>query len=254
MRFDYDNVVKIGDIAQYLRVLNPSVLDQYCLFRGQVNSDWELSPSLERFYKNLNCSTRKFGYDSWSELENKLIEEFISQSKPYMSFVPENRLEWLVHAQHHGLPTSLLDWTTNPLKALFFAVEHSSYDNAEGTVIFASGVFSSTEEIEEERLKGKEDLFCFQPKHINERIVAQEGCFTLYPLPEEFNPFAKLSAKKQVYSDFDVVKKIIIPSECKSTIRKELATLGITKRVIYPGLDSVAESIKRKLLDGNVWY
>ena len=82
-------------------------------FRGMSRSHYELYPSLGR-----GNGDRTGYYD-----EKRLIKEFRNQAITYLDKVPNNDWEWLALAQHHGLPTRLLDWTTNPLVALYFAVK-----------------------------------------------------------------------------------------------------------------------------------
>ncbi len=92
------------------------------LFRGQANSKWTLLPKLPR----------AFGLqppDNWKNLEYFMIEQFRQYSIPYIDKEPINDLEWLVLSQHYGLPTRLLDWTTNPLKAIFFAEKQNGADD-----------------------------------------------------------------------------------------------------------------------------
>src|ERR1035437_4566385 len=85
---------------------------------------------------------------------------------------------------------------TNPLKALFFAVENPEHDCFDEVVYGFEpymGWFTSTTDA----LKGDDDLICFYPKHINPRIVSQEACFVAFKFPKELQPFAPLT----VYND-----------------------------------------------------
>lgn len=69
-------------------------------------------------------------------IEMKIMMEFKRLSMPVLDTKPETDWEWLFLAQHYGLPTRLLDWSTNPLVALYFAVEN--HDDKDGVVNYLS--------------------------------------------------------------------------------------------------------------------
>ncbi len=218
---------KVGSVIQFLNVLKDPTYMYPNVFRGQSNSDWLLSPSIERFVDKLFIRNYSL---SWDYFQNELLASFKRESHPFLDFQPSNELDWLVHAQHHGLPTILLDWTTNPLKALYFAVQE---DNGfDGSVFIGSAELYESEFFDYENLDPNSITF-FNPKHINQRVVSQEGCFSILTPPEKFEPF-----KNFLYSDDAndgaFAFKIIVDSSCKTAIRNELRILGINKRTIFP--------------------
>lgn len=115
----------IRSVSEYLECLSKIKMEPkttfsvgcFTLFRGQANANWLLSPSLYR--QNL------------FEAENLLLTE-IKHICP--NEFGDNRFDSLVKMQHFGMPTRLLDVTTNPLVSLYFACESSEQSNEDGIV------------------------------------------------------------------------------------------------------------------------
>lgn len=115
----------IQSVAEYLEYLSTIkriahttyTVGCFTLFRGQANAKWKLSPSLYR--------------EGLFEAENLLLTE-IKHVCP--SEFTGNRFDSLVKMQHFGMPTRLLDTTTNPLVALYFACASSNESAADGAV------------------------------------------------------------------------------------------------------------------------
>jgi hypothetical protein len=109
----------IDSLEKFTRALHHTQLfGQRTVYRGQA-CDWPLIPKLYRL-QHIPKSAK-----SLHDLEQDLMHNFENQAKPSLQSVPQNQLEWIALAQHHGLPTRLLDWTQSPVVALFFAVDYS---------------------------------------------------------------------------------------------------------------------------------
>jgi len=162
---------------------------------------------------------------------------------------PEDvRWKQIVVAQHYGLPTRLLDWTTNPLAALYFAVEGESRSCTESTCAYcASGeqhpasVFALTERdtfsvsslathnARPPLYEGGSDPGLVRPPEIDARISAQGSVFSIRSNPLE-----------PIEPDL----KIEIPASKRGQILKELDEIGVNRRTLFPGLEGAAEYLK----------
>lgn len=117
---------QIGTLSEYFDVLRSiKRIDIYghtiscrTFFRGQSDANWGLSPRL--FRENL------FG------AEGILVKRLLHHNP---SEFGENKFENLAKMQHYGLPTRLLDCTSNPLVALYFACVGSSQAEKDGSVL-----------------------------------------------------------------------------------------------------------------------
>ncbi|UCD52667.1 MAG: FRG domain-containing protein [Phycisphaerales bacterium] len=120
----------IDSLLEYVKFLESECQEADILFRGQRREDHVLLPRIAR----LRLKKHVLG------TEREMLHDFKRQAIPYLQISPENDWEWLAAAQHHGMATRLLDWTWNPLAALWFSVAGPARDGTNGVVwAFAAG-------------------------------------------------------------------------------------------------------------------
>lgn len=226
-------VTDVRNLQDLLQQIHKNCPDA-AMYRGQ-SQDWPLLPQIGRYPNVVRW------YENWRGFHEDLIYRFLRDGNPYLTGVPTEGSDCWVVAQHHGLPTRLLDTTTNPLKALFFAVGNPAEDEFDGC-IWAFSFDSWREDLDSKVSEYWDDeVVPFFPAQIHPRLTVQEGSFLCYPLPESTDPLTPLD--KMTHRDLNL-EKFRIPAEHKSLIRREIAVLGAKHHLLFPDLDGVAKSIK----------
>lgn len=115
--------ILINDISQFLTINN---LGSF-VYRGQADSNWDLSSSLQRFIQVYNPAMKKhYFYEKW------MLNDFKKKIHLHtFNFkLPNNNFEWLSIMQHYGAPTRLLDFTYSFFIATYFALIDTSTDSS----------------------------------------------------------------------------------------------------------------------------
>lgn len=190
-------------------------------YRGVHKSDYELIPKIGR----VNFLEKSLNFERQEQI---IFEYFKSRSIPFIQTQCENLWDWLALAQHHGLPTRLLDWTLNPLVAAYFAVEKEHDGNS---AIYAYKIGKSLDlNLNPDPFK-VDKISRFTPRHITQRITVQSGLFTIHPNPTE--PM-----------DSTILDKYVIHHDFRRELKFILYRYGITRASLFPGLEGLAEHIE----------
>ena len=215
----------INSLSQYLSFIEKHC-DQYdefddVLFRGQ-HEDWPLLPKLAR----LKYRSGKTVLDA----ESNMVSSFKRRSLPFLESKPETDWDWLAIAQHFGMATRLLDWTTNPLAALWFAVEKPAIYSKDGVVWVFTPALEDYVSCDNESPFEIGRTRIFKPKHMNRRIVAQNGWFTVHQYKAAESRFVIMEKNKR-YSK--CLMKLRIPASAFPVLRFALNRCGIKAATIF---------------------
>lgn len=192
--------------------------------------------------------------------EKEIINQFRRESVPYIPYIPKNDWQWLALAQHSGLPTRMLDWTRNPLVALWFTIEKPAINDY--GVVWAyylddvdnqSDVFIHNSEERDLKSKDKplihpspfiiQRTMVYIPEHISPKISSQSGVFTVHHKDKNDNSFKPLNDIKD--SDLKL-SKIEIPKKFSPDIRYHLSRCNIDHGSLFPSLEGIVGRIKYK--------
>jgi type I restriction enzyme M protein len=198
-----------------------SLNTDFSYYRGVSNVDYKLIPSIGR----------KYGSNPQNMLviESVLFKEFKRRAHAFLNEKPKNDWEWLFLAQHHGVPTRLLDWTSNPLIALYFIVE---FDKDKDGCLFEIKHEPYFEEFDAiQPFQMTSDCLVLPPL-LHPRYVNQAGLFSI-----QSNPDLEFKSTSLV--------KTIIKSGDKFRLSLWLKKFNITQSFLFPGLDGLAMDLKR---------
>ena len=228
---------EVGTVESFLQAVWSTETTDHTevrLFRGQ-GEDKPLLPKLFR-----NNSVEKV-----QKCESKMLSAFKNESPYLFPSRPDNDWDWLSLGQHYGLPTRMLDWTANPLTALFFAVERYGAPSPTVYVYRTKEDQIVTEEQKREEACSPFDrkkTVIIQPVRHSLRIAMQAGWHTVHRIHGDH--FVPLQDMK--FHDGRITAIHVLPKKAKS-IRRELGLMGIRHATVYGDLQAVCTAIQNDL-------
>lgn len=249
-------------------------------YRGVCNSSFPLLPGIHR-----EISLKEKGVSGKAKMyrahEYEILSHFIKEASSYISNTfKEDYLSRMVYAQHFGVPTRLLDFTSNPLVALYFCckdsletdgsvwllnelnfynwccqsdfVIHNEPINKQQIINSIIAEIKGSCDYDNQRIEMKRPV-SYIPYYIDQRMIAQSSRFLIWgkdsrPLEEmvnekEYMVLSPQGVKYDISHDTRFLFRFTILSSCKYNILKQLNTFEINEKTLFPGLDGIGRYI-----------
>jgi hypothetical protein len=227
--FKRDIVPEFIDIGMYRRDAH--------LFRGMRSPRWQLESTFDRTFRHVEAERRTKLFDTLLASFRDACQDF---GLPEELCRDERRL--IALGRHHGLPTRLLDWTSSPYVAAFFAYQEAleEVEDPDSHVVLwvlhrQCPVWSGEHDVE----------IVAVPSYENARARNQAGHYTLsrspcHSLEEVVTGCAEVTGV--------ALTRILLPLADVRTVLADLDLMGISAVQLFPDLNGAAAACKVRLL------
>lgn len=262
----------IGDLMQIVRTEERQFADRgkglpLIWYRGHPFPSWELQPTVLRTWFIDQAGRMKLEWPphlGQLGLEIAINREFRRKAASLLP-AAATAVDVYFLAQHHGMPTRLLDWTTNPLAALFFTAAGAPDQDGALYILHPRDLIPKNPpgaeriyppDIVDIRdplvAQAVECLFTgenwverpfilpIMPDLRTGRMLQQGSCFTLH-MPSKMTLSA---SSREPASAIATAKKFVIPQAAKEDLLVDLRRVGVNYATLFLDLDSISREIR----------
>ncbi len=259
------------------QIMNDNPVTTLFLYRGVCDHSFKLLPSVYRKVTDdvdghLITNDK---YLVWRD-EKSLLLSFIHEASGILNIPTDDLFRWAEYAQHYGVPTRFLDWSSNPFVALYFAckdankkdgcvwlLHQQNYHRFFTKTISSPSSDKTIKQIVTNSFNEKEEIdypVLYTPYYVDARMSAQCSYFLVWGAKKD--PLEDMLTDKSLLIDLpendegyrtygkpqetNVLFQFIIPADRKQPLLRELDMVGINEKTLFPGLDGIGRYVEKK--------